>query len=248
MSGRDTAETTFLRRSVSQTLSFLQIFCTQFSKAKTLNITSENFQPFWRFSDWVTAKVGKSGVSPGITLFSFMARQPLLGQGLLTVEASRSDVRHPTLGRTALNEGSVRRRDHYLITHNTDKWQTSMPPAGWEPAIQASKQTKTHTWNRAAIGIGIHFSYIQEEISVRPFVTCSSVGPSAFLSQQHAWWDNLDSIHFFVEAFGIMCCLLFTTDGTLSSADPVYYRTARRVCRTNVPNSVYCLSAAHTNN
>jgi hypothetical protein len=36
-------------------------------------------------------------------------------------------LRHTTLGRTPLNELSVRRRDLYLTTHNTHNRQTSMP-------------------------------------------------------------------------------------------------------------------------
>jgi hypothetical protein len=35
-----------------------------------------------------------------------------------------------TVGRTPLEEGSVRRRDLYLTTHNTHKIQTSIPPGG----------------------------------------------------------------------------------------------------------------------
>ena len=37
-------------------------------------------------------------------------------------------VTRNTLGRTPLDEGSARRRDLYLTTHNTQKRQTSMPP------------------------------------------------------------------------------------------------------------------------
>jgi hypothetical protein len=36
-------------------------------------------------------------------------------------------LRHATLGRTPLDEGSARRRDLYLTTHNTHNRQTSMP-------------------------------------------------------------------------------------------------------------------------
>jgi hypothetical protein len=45
-----------------------------------------------------------------------------------------------TLGRTPLYEGSSRRRDLYLTTHNIHKRQTSLPPAGFEPAIRASER------------------------------------------------------------------------------------------------------------
>jgi len=50
-----------------------------------------------------------------------MARQPLVGQGLI-IEASRShSFRHATLGRTPLDKWSARRRDLYMTTHNTHK-------------------------------------------------------------------------------------------------------------------------------
>ena len=42
-----------------------------------------------------------------------------------------------TVGRTPLDEGSARRRDLYLTTHNTHNKQTSMPPVGFEPTISA---------------------------------------------------------------------------------------------------------------
>jgi hypothetical protein len=59
-------------------------------------------------------------------------------------------LRHATLGRTPLNEGSARRRDLYLTTHNNHKRQTSMSPAGFEPAIPASKRPQAH-WNRPCV-------------------------------------------------------------------------------------------------
>ena len=44
---------------------------------------------------------------------------------------------HTTVGRTSLDEGSARRKDIYLTTHNIHKSQTSMHPAGSEPAVPA---------------------------------------------------------------------------------------------------------------
>jgi len=41
-----------------------------------------------------------------------------------------SPLRHATLGRPPLDEGSARRRDIYLTTHNTHKRQTFVPPRG----------------------------------------------------------------------------------------------------------------------
>ena len=72
-----------------------------------------------------------------------MAQQLPVGLGL--VEASWYHIQtHTTLGRTPLDEWSAWRRDLYLTTHNTYKRQTSMSPAGFEPAIPASSELQTH--------------------------------------------------------------------------------------------------------
>ena len=59
-----------------------------------------------------------------------------------------------TLGRTPLDEGSARRRELCLTTHNTHKTPTSMPPAGFEPTIPASERRQSHALDRTATGIG----------------------------------------------------------------------------------------------
>jgi hypothetical protein len=83
-----------------------------------------------------------------------LAQQRPVGQSLLIIKAWRSHlVWHTTLGRTSLDEGSVRRRDLYLKTHNTHKKKTSMPLAGSEPAVPTCERPPTHALNRAAIGI-----------------------------------------------------------------------------------------------
>jgi hypothetical protein len=51
---------------------------------------------------------------------------------------------HTTLGGISLDGWSVRRRYHYVATHNTHKRQTSMPPAGYERTIPASGRQQTH--------------------------------------------------------------------------------------------------------
>ena len=43
--------------------------------------------------------------------------------------------RRSTVGRNPLDEGSARRRDLYLTTHDTHSRQISMPPVGFEPTI-----------------------------------------------------------------------------------------------------------------
>jgi len=61
--------------------------------------------------------------------------------------------RRATVGRTPLDEWSIRRRDLYLITHNTTQ-QTSMPPVGFEHTISAGERPKTYALDRAATGTG----------------------------------------------------------------------------------------------
>ena len=55
-------------------------------------------------------------------------------------------LRLTTLGRTPLYEWPARRRDLYLITHNTHKRETSVPPAAFEPTIPASERPLTHAF------------------------------------------------------------------------------------------------------
>jgi hypothetical protein len=64
--------------------------------------------------------------------------------------------RRATVGRTPLDEWSARRRDLYLITHNTHNWQTSMPPVRFEPTVATGERPYTYDLDRAATGTGIH--------------------------------------------------------------------------------------------
>jgi len=75
-----------------------------------------------------------------------VAQQPLVGQGLLTVEVSRSysDTPH-SVG-----------LDLYLTIHNIDNRQTSTSPVRFEPAIPVSERMQTHALDRAAAGFGIY--------------------------------------------------------------------------------------------
>ena len=59
-----------------------------------------------------------------------------------------------TVGRPPLDEGSARRRDLYLTTHNIHKRQTSIPVAGFEPAIPGRVGLQIYALEDAAIGIG----------------------------------------------------------------------------------------------
>ena len=66
--------------------------------------------------------------------------QPNAGHGRLLLEVSSSHTVTHKFGRAPQDEGSVRSIDLYLTTHDTYKRQTSMLPAGFEPAIPASER------------------------------------------------------------------------------------------------------------
>jgi len=73
-------------------------------------------------------------------------QEPLVGQGLLIIEASRLySVSHSTFSRTPLKEWSVRCRDLYLTRQNTHKIRISMFLEGFEPTMPASERPQTHT-------------------------------------------------------------------------------------------------------
>jgi len=72
-----------------------------------------------------------------------MVQQPLVGQGLLIAEASRSYS--DTVGRTALGEWSTRRKDLYLIIHNTHKRRAFMPPPHPPRGIRTRNPSNTAT-------------------------------------------------------------------------------------------------------
>ena len=59
-------------------------------------------------------------------------------------------------GMTPLDERSARRRDVYLTKHNIYKIHSSMPLAGFEPAIPASERPQTHASDRAATVLGLN--------------------------------------------------------------------------------------------
>jgi len=83
------------------------------------------------------------------TIFPPVAQQPLLDKGLLIVQVSQSHSDTHALGRTPLDEWSVRRRDLCLTTHNIHKGHTSMISAVFETAIPASERPHTHVLGAA---------------------------------------------------------------------------------------------------
>ena len=98
-----------------------------------------------------------------------------------------------TVGRTPLDEWSARRRDLYLTTHNTHKWQKILAPAGFEPTILASERPQTHDLDRAATGIGTGwdisgaFNKQSRNMTIIFFFIYMSVHPSAWNSVPPSW-------------------------------------------------------------
>ena len=60
--------------------------------------------------------------------------------------------RRTTFGRTVRDEWSARRTDFYLTTHNTQKRQASLHPAGFEPTISARERQQTYAFERKVSG------------------------------------------------------------------------------------------------
>ena len=122
-----------------------------------------------------------------------MAQPPSEGQGLLTIDASRSPSRHiRLLGRTPLDEWSARRRDLCLTKHNTHKREIHNP-LGFEPAIPGSKRPQTHALDHAGVGIAItvgNYHQIEDQASVLSLSLWAAISGStvqaykSFSSQQ----------------------------------------------------------------
>jgi hypothetical protein len=84
-----------------------------------------------------------------------MARQPLVCQGLLIIEASQSHPDTPhSIGLLRTSDQRSTETSLYLTTHNTHTRQTSMSPAVFEPAVQASERSRTRALDRAAATVG----------------------------------------------------------------------------------------------
>ena len=79
-------------------------------------------------------------------------------------------LRHTALGRTSLDEWSVRRTELYWTTQNTHKRQTPKPPTGFKPAIPAVLRPHRH-WDRL---LSIH--------TFSRFVFCDVILSSCFIN------------------------------------------------------------------
>jgi hypothetical protein len=88
-----------------------------------------------------------------------------------------------TIGRTPLDEWSVRRRDLYLTTHNTHNKPTSMPPLGFEPTISAGERPKIDALDRAGTGTGTQIYYCKISSTLETLWTIESYFISFFVKQ-----------------------------------------------------------------
>ena len=94
--------------------------------------------------------------------------------------------RRATVGRTPLNEWSVRRRDLYLTTQNTHNRQTSKPRVGFEPTISEGEWSNTYALDHAATGSSYNVN--QYDISHKNYITiCISI----FAGHYTICWKNL---------------------------------------------------------
>jgi hypothetical protein len=79
---------------------------------------------------------------------------PIPGHDLPVRDFGITLIGPTTLSRSPLDERSAWRRDHALKTHNTQRRQTSVLPAGFETTVPASFRPQTYTLERAVTGIG----------------------------------------------------------------------------------------------
>jgi len=94
-----------------------------------------------------------SACSATYSIFCFCATAPSGSWPARLLSFLDHTQRRTTVGRTPLDEGSARRRDLYLTTHNCHKRQTSMPSVGFEPTTSASEWPQTYASDRAATHI-----------------------------------------------------------------------------------------------
>ena len=87
-----------------------------------------------------------------LPVFSPMARQPLVVQGL-HCRGFTITLGHTTLVRNSLDEWSARRRDLCANAQHS-KRQTPMPTVGFEHVIPAIELPQTHALDRSGTGIG----------------------------------------------------------------------------------------------
>ena len=97
---------------------------------------------------------GRKNIKSQISLlyFYYSATAPS-GAGPPRYRSFTITLKCTTFCRIPLTELSALRRYLYLKTHSTHKIQTSMPLAGFEPAVPACERPQTHALDPATTGI-----------------------------------------------------------------------------------------------
>jgi len=107
--------------------------------------------------------------------FFFMARQPLVGHGLLIV----SNLHYHAQAHHTREDSSARvigpsKRPQPENTQHSQETIIHAPPAEFETAIPASERPQTHYLDRAATGIGMLLDYFRINYNtsslIHPFV------------------------------------------------------------------------------
>ena len=103
-----------------------------------------------------------------------MTQQPLVGQDLLNIQASRSypDTLH-SAGLLSMRDLPTQRP----VPDNTHKRQKSMPPAAFEPSIPATQQPQTHVLDRAVTLIVQVRAFAQIYLEIYRTQQCCSLLP-----------------------------------------------------------------------
>jgi hypothetical protein len=115
----------------------------------TTNLSKFKYISF--VSNYIIVGIFATRYMPTLPIFLLHGSKEPRGAGVPHFRGFTITLRHTTLGRTPLDELSVRRKDLCLITYNTHKRQT-----GFEPAIPASERPQTHALDRAVAGIPIN--------------------------------------------------------------------------------------------
>ena len=95
-----------------------------------------------------------SGIIFGVITFLFSLHDSPSGPRPPRCGGFTTTLIHTTLGWTPVHEWWVHRSCLCMSTYDTHRSQTSMSPAGFEPAIPASERSQTHALDRASTGTG----------------------------------------------------------------------------------------------
>ena len=127
-----------------------------------------NIEHWWNDVDRGKPKYSET-TCPSATCFLFGTTAPQWARASSYTRFLDHTQRRTAVGWTPPDEGSPRRRDIYLTTHNIQNRQTSMPPVGFELIISAGERPQPYALRRAATGIDWYRFCLPLSSSVRHF-------------------------------------------------------------------------------